>query len=1106
MSDQELVIKISAKNLTGKEFEEARKQVAGLNDETTKSGKKTADAEAAWKKYGDAVTDVGATVLKAGGLITTAIIGVAAATIELGKRGSMINDVRDNFDLLNKSMGLEGKASITTLSTAVDGMISKFDLMKITNQGLSQGLKVSNDDFKTIGEGARVLAERVGGDTKEAYNTLIQAMASGRTMRLKEIGLNIDETQAVKDHAKALGVDATELNEHGQKLAKQGAVIAELNRILKEGGKATMDFGDTFDQARTKIVDWTDDLASGISNSKVLGAALNSVGDIIAAVFGAGDGQDAIKTIIHLIEQGALTVLEWARTAVTAGDLVARVFHGTQVVFDAVGMAVAKVGEYFFKLIGFIGSVASYIPIVGKQFGIGADAAKELSTYLGGVSKGFAEAGGAALESTLGTRDSSDMFVILDKTLEGVRNKMVDASAATDAHTSATTTNTKAVADNAAQVLSQNKLLDEYNKKVRELSSNLSSAKAMGAPIEFVAKQFGGAIHDVVEQATILGKKVPALVADAFLKISLRDASAKMAAEIDNIQKDLAEKIKKHADEANTHILGNLNETVAAQREASDIRARLSMNDLEYQKHIIEQEAQDKRDALKQDVEGYEEALTAIDDLTKAKMLVAEMDWSNALQQMELDANEWTKNVVDDITKGFSNGFSNLGDIWKGMLSQVTAGSTQALNQFMQKGLTAASDKLEKFQPQSEKGQVAFAAAGVGADMLEQATNDPKSKAGQVANFAAKGAKIGMIAGPWGMAIGAGVGALVGAFKEDPRYTQGKKDVAAFEDQLNSILTKTQQAEAGGQKWKGSVIAVRDAFLATGRTAQQADAVMHQLWDSKNPEQYKKAIDEINEALGEQKQDDSDLNAAIQEYGFSIDELGPKMRKQQLTEQAVKLENDFRVLVNSGIDVGTVIDKMSDKLNEYIQTSVRTGTEVPAEMKPMIEKMIEAGKLTDENGNKITDLGASGITFSETMTQGFDKIVKKFDELIDRLTGVKRGIEDIPGEKTITITTDHKDVNRRNDDDTPAFATEAYVRRPTLAIVGDTPEGEYVLKPSTVQKLIDKASALGAQAQGGNASVDFSPMTKEISRMRSDIRNMSGSLERAVRDGLLAAR
>jgi uncharacterized phage infection (PIP) family protein YhgE len=216
---------------------------------------------------------------------------------------------------------------------------------------------------------------------------------------------------------------------------------------------------------------------------------------------------------VHLIEQGAITLVEWARTAVTAADVVMRAFHGAQVIFDAVGMAVAHVGEYFFKLVGWIGTAASYIPVIGKEFGASADQAKELSNWLGGVADGFADAGGAALQSTVGTRDSNDTLVLLDKTLQGVRNKMVDAQAATDDHTKATSTNTKAVGDNASQILSQNKLLDEYNKKIRDLTQNLTSAaKAMGAPIEFVAKQFGSAITDIVQQATILGQKVPALI------------------------------------------------------------------------------------------------------------------------------------------------------------------------------------------------------------------------------------------------------------------------------------------------------------------------------------------------------------------------------------------------------------------------------------------------------------------------------------------------------------------------------------------------------------------------------------------------------------------
>jgi hypothetical protein len=1089
MADQELVIKISAKNLTADEFAKARKEVAGLNDETDKAKNKAKDAGLSWGEFGSSLSDVGGTMLKAGGIVAGAIGGIVAGVVELGKRGAEINDVRENFDLLMSHMGIDGKAAIATLSTSVDGMVSKFDLMKITNQGVSQGLKLTNEDFKTIGEGARVLAERVGGNTTEAYNTLIQAMASGRTMHLKEIGLNIDETQALKDHARALGVDATEMNEHGQKIAKTGAVLAELTKILNEGGRATMDFGDTFEQAKTKFADWMDDLGSGIAQSKVLGAALNGVGEIVAAVFG-GQTEDPIKTIIGLIEQGAIILIEWGRTAVTAGDMVARVFSGTQVVFDAVGAAVAHLGEYFLKLVQGLGVVGSYIPGIGDQFEKSGQQAGEMSEYLGGVAKGFEEAGGAALQSAVGTRDSNDMFVRLDKALGDVRDKMVDAQAATEGHTAAARKNTAALGENGSQILSQNKLLDAYNKSVRDTSQNLAEAAKYNAPIEFVRKQFGQAVSDIVENASILGQKVPKIISDAFMKITLKGVNEQMSKELEQIIKDTDEMLRKHQDARNEAISANLKTIVDSEREASNARAKLSLNDYEYQKMIIEQESQLKKDALKKDTFGYADAMQAIDDVTKEKLGEAATEWKTKLTEMEAATNS-LENV-------FARSMAEIPNLITGALS----GSA---------GFADAAKKLGASMG-SQIGSGMFEMGGIFNGVANKLTGGAMNLFGD---------KIG---GALGMAlpgIGGALGSLVGPLIDkiiniggpSKAELDGRKVEATFE---KSFGTFNDMAKAVG-----------DAYAATGRSAQDAnrDVLAMMAAEKQGADQTTAAVSKINQAFADQKQDAADLQAAIQEYGFTIEQLGPAMKKQQLTEEAVKLENQYRLLVGSGIDNNLVIEKMSANLNEYIQTSIRAGEAVPAEMKPIIEKMIEMGTLTDENGNKVDSLAGSGITFSETMTQGFDRVVSALNKVISTLGGVPDALDKgvhsannlagainaIPSDKHVKVTTDFERNGDSSGDGVPAFATEAFVRKPTLAMIGDTPGGELVLKPQTIKNWINAAAgtATATAAQSAEVSspvVDLDPLRDELRGMRSDMRNLNGSLARAVRDGILGAR
>jgi hypothetical protein len=52
--------------------------------------------------------------------------------------------------------------------------------------------------------------------------------------------------------------------------------------------------------------------------------------------------------------------------------------------------------------------------------------------------------------------------------------------------------------------------------------------------------------------------------------------------------------------------------------------------------------------------------------------------------------------------------------------------------------------------------------------------------------------------------------------------------------------------------------------------------------------------------------------------------------------------------------------------------------------------MLEQGLLTDENGEKLTDL--SRLTWAETMTQGFDRVVGAVERLIQALTGIPNQI------------------------------------------------------------------------------------------------------------------
>lgn len=252
-----------------------------------------------------------------------------------------------------------------------------------------------------------------------------------------------------------------------------------------------------------------------------------------------------------------------------------------------------------------------------------------------------------------------------------------------------------------------------------------------------------------------------------------------------------------------------------------------------------------------------------------------------------------------------------------------------------------------------------------------------------------------MASGILGM-VGSVANLVRGWFGVSEEVKKARQEVQSFQQTLRDALTPQQRVEAAGRDWAATVIAVRDAYVATGRSAAEAEAIVRQLWDTDHPDRARAAIEQINAVLGEVNTQQEILNRAVEEYGFTVDELGPKFRAQQLSEQAQRLVEDYAVLIEAGFENGNVIARMSDKTNEYLHTALATNAEIPRSMEPMLQAMLEQGLLTDQNGEKLTSL--EGLTWAETMTQGFDRVVGAVERLIETLTGIPRNIDiDING-------------------------------------------------------------------------------------------------------------
>lgn len=228
-----------------------------------------------------------------------------------------------------------------------------------------------------------------------------------------------------------------------------------------------------------------------------------------------------------------------------------------------------------------------------------------------------------------------------------------------------------------------------------------------------------------------------------------------------------------------------------------------------------------------------------------------------------------------------------------------------------------------------------------------------------------------------------------------------------------SLLSKGIQSLFGASEESKKVSPIRDEFfkmaggldvlnpkvLALTGSLTAVDAILK----AKTVDQYNAALKNMNDILGLQDKAMADLTTTAQKYGFTLDELGPALQRQNLDAQAQTLYKDFQLLESGGIDNIAVLTRMSDATNEYLHNALKMGIEVPEAMRPMLEAMAKQGTLTDAAGNKIDDLEAAGISFSLTMSEGFKALIDEVKNLTNAISvGLGLAIRNIP-EPTVTV-------------------------------------------------------------------------------------------------------
>ena len=315
------------------------------------------------------------------------------------------------------------------------------------------------------------------------------------------------------------------------------------------------------------------------------------------------------------------------------------------------------------------------------------------------------------------------------------------------------------------------------------------------------------------------------------------------------------------------------------------------------------------------------------------------------------------------------------------------------------------------------KGLTDIAAAGLQAASSFMAVTAGAGMMESIIAGASMGAGIGAMFVGIGAGAGAAAGAVVGMFRGFANAQAASDEVSRLRGEMLASIPSTmdlrKEIEASGYalerfanadtveelkaEWDRLTSAIeanklRDAYIETAggvdelRKAAELAGVNIDKLMAASGKPLQEEIAALNEAFQFQEESMQTLIETAERYGFTLAELGPAMQAQELDKQAQQLFKDWQVLNAAGIDTIDITKRMGESVSEYVQSAMQMGFEVPEAMRPMLEAMAQAGTLTDANGDAITDLEKSGVSFALTMSDGFKRLIDVVEKLTDSIS------------------------------------------------------------------------------------------------------------------------
>ena len=177
-----------------------------------------------FERIGKTVRKAGADVLRFGGTLAALGGGLLFTVKKFATLGGEIDGIERGFQSLAGGIG-QANELLSAMDKALDGTVSRLDLMRNANQAILLGLPASAKEMAELANVAQRLGVAIGRDATLAFQDLVTGIGRQSRMILDNLGIIVNTELAYKTFAKTLGRTVEQLTDAEKKQAFYNATL-----------------------------------------------------------------------------------------------------------------------------------------------------------------------------------------------------------------------------------------------------------------------------------------------------------------------------------------------------------------------------------------------------------------------------------------------------------------------------------------------------------------------------------------------------------------------------------------------------------------------------------------------------------------------------------------------------------------------------------------------------------------------------------------------------------------------------------------------------------------------------------------------------------------